>query len=250
MKNGILIVEDEYLIARDLKDILTKEGYNAIIDVNSVEQAINVIESTDLILVIIDINLRKDKDGVSLAEYLLKKDNIPYIYLTSNSDKVTLDRVKKTRPYGFLVKPYKDIDVITTVAIVLDNFIHRNIDTKRYKVEINSNIPFILKQSISFINDNIENKLDVNEIAAKTPWGYHHFLRVFKEYVGVTPYQYILKKKIEKAQSLLVETNIPVAQIAYKLGFESHGSFTNTFTKIVGVSPTQLRNSNIEKRFK
>jgi AraC-like DNA-binding protein/ActR/RegA family two-component response regulator len=241
MENFIVIVEDEYLIARDLKDILTKEGYKVIINIDSVELAISTIELCNPVLVIIDINLRNGNDGISLGEYLLEKDTIPYIYLTSNSDKVTIDRVKKTRPYGFLVKPYKDVDIITTVAIVLDNFIHRKIDPKRYKVEINSDIPYLLKTIIAFINENIENKLDINEIAAKTPWGYHHFLRVFKEYVGLTPYQYILKKKIERAQSLLIETNIPVAQIAYKLGFESHGTFTNTFSKIVGVSPSKVR---------
>jgi YesN/AraC family two-component response regulator len=241
MENTILVVEDEYLIARDLKDILTHEGYNVIINVDSVELAIEKIKEHNPKLVLIDINLKKDKDGVDLAAQLLEIDVVPYIFLTSNSDKITLERVAETRPYGFIVKPYKDIDVISTVKIVIDNFIHRNIDFKRYNVEINSNIPFILKQSISYINKHIESTIDIQEIAKKTPWGYNHYIRIFKEYVGLTPYQYVVKKRIERAETLLIETDLKILQISFNLGFDSHGAFTKMFKKITGQTPEQYR---------
>ncbi|OYU83510.1 MAG: hypothetical protein CFE24_10920 [Flavobacterium sp. BFFFF2] len=241
MENTILVVEDEYLIARDLKDILTHEGYNVIINVDSVDLAIEKIKEHNPKLVIIDINLKKDKDGVDLAAQLLEADLIPYIFLTSNSDKITLERVSQTRPYGFIVKPYKDIDVISTVKIVIENFFYRNIDVKRYHVEINSTIPFILKQSIAHINNHIESKIDIEEIASKTPWGYNHYIRIFKEYVGLTPYQYVVKKRIERAETILIETDVKIQQISYELGFDSHGAFTKLFKKITGKTPEQYR---------
>ena len=125
MKQTILVVEDELLIAFDLKEILEEEGYNAIINIVTVAQAIELIENEKPILVLIDINLKNNDDGVLIGHYLLKKDTIPYLYITSHSDKVTLDRVKETRPYGFIVKPFKPIDVKTTVSIILNNYQHK-----------------------------------------------------------------------------------------------------------------------------
>lgn len=107
MKQTIVVVEDELLIALDIKEILNEQGYEVIINVTSVEKAIAIIEEHDPILVLIDINLKQDKDGIELGQYLLIKDKIPYIYLTSYHDKLTLDRVKDTRPHGYIVKPLK-----------------------------------------------------------------------------------------------------------------------------------------------
>ena len=122
MNSRIIVVEDELFIARDIKEILEEEGYEVAINVSSVEQAIGLIEETNPALVLVDINLNRSKDGVDLGHYLLNKDRIPFIYITSFTDKLTMDRVKETRPYGFIVKPFKTIDILTTVALVLNNY--------------------------------------------------------------------------------------------------------------------------------
>lgn len=231
-KAPILIVEDELLIAFDIKQILSEEGYESIITVSSVEKAIEVVESSNPILVIIDIKLNQDKDGVDLGQYLLQKDNIPYIYLTSYADKLTVERVNHTRPYGYIVKPFKPIDLVTTISIVLNNFKHKNIDVKRSEDETQTPVPFKIKTVIAYINDHLYDKIKIEELAEITPWKLHHFIRIFSQYIGQTPYQYILSKKVELAEALLTETDQPINEIAYDLGFHSYSNFCIAFRKV------------------
>lgn len=241
MKPNILVVEDELLIARGIKSILSEEGYNVIINIVSVEQAIVAIEEHKPDLILIDINLKKDKDGVDLGHYLLEKDAVPYIYITSFSDKLTLDRVKDTRPYGYIVKPFKPIDVKTTIAIVLNNYKHRRIDIVRNDDEIHDDIPFVVKQTIDYIHQNINEKIEVSELIKMSRWKSQHFLRLFTKYTGTTPYQYILDRKIEKAKALLAETTLSASQISFELGFQSRANFYNAFKKKTDTTPENFR---------
>ncbi|MBU3661517.1 MAG: response regulator transcription factor [Flavobacteriales bacterium] len=233
----VLIVEDEFLIAKDIEGLLLDEGYEVISYVSTVDQAIQMIESNEPDLVLTDISLIGDKDGVDLGLYLIKKDTTPFIYLTSHTDKLIMDRVKETRPYGFIVKPFKDVDVKTTVEIVLNNFTHRKIDVVRSAEEVNNDIPFVLKKVINHINDHISEKIKVEELAQLTKWKSQHFQRLFFKYVGTTPNQYILNRKVEKAKGLLIETEMTVSEISFELGFQSTSNFFNAFKKITGKTP-------------
>lgn len=240
---SVLIVEDEALIAMHIRAILEEEEY-AVFTVNNVDEAITCIEKENIALVLIDIHLNKDKDGIILGKYLLQQDTIPYVYVTSFADKETIDRAKETRPYGYIVKPFKDIDVITSTSIVLNNYKHKAIDVCRKEVYFNDFIPFRLKEVICYINENIDKKLEIDELTSKTKWKRHHFMKQFMKYLHVSPYQYILTRKIEKAKTLLVDTAIPLNQIAYELGFNSYANFSNAFKKNCNMTA-----ENYRKRF-
>lgn len=238
----ILIVEDELLIAKDISIILEGEGYETVIGITTVNEAIEIINQENFVLVLIDINLRSNSDGVELGSYLLKKDTLPFIYITSHSDNVTLDRVKDTRPYGIIIKPFKAIDIKSTVSIVLSNFKHKHIDVFRndeeHKVD---EVPFILKNVIQFINDNITEKIEIQQLTEMTKWSHHHFIRTFTKYINQTPYQYILKKKIEKAKAIICESDTSLSIIAVELGFSSYSNFCNAFKKETGKTPEMFR---------
>lgn len=240
-KKRILIVEDEFIIAKDLEGLLLAEGYDVITFITSVDAAVEIIEEKKPDLVITDISLMGLKDGVDLGRYLIQKDTIPFIYLTSHADKLTLERVKETRPYGFIVKPFKDSDVIATVAIVLSNYNHRNIDVIRAKEEIVDDVPFIMKKVISYIHENITEKIMVDDLAHLTKWKSQHFQRLFSKYLGISPSQYILNQKIEKGISLLIETEMTVSEISFELGFQSTSNFFNAFKKHTGKTPDFYR---------
>lgn len=237
----ILIVEDEFLIARDLRNILVAEGYDVIIDVDNVELAIKTIELKMPQLVLIDIHLSNHSDGVMLGQYLLKRDKIPFIYITSYVDKLTMDRVNETRPYGFIVKPFKPIDIITTVSVVLNNSRHQKIDVSRSEVAPTSEVPYILKNVIQHINDHICEKITVTELTKMTKWKSQHFQRVFTQFMGMNPTEYIKIKKIEKAKTLLIETDMSVGDIVYELGYKSQSNFFSVFKTITKLSPENYR---------
>ncbi|OYU82968.1 MAG: hypothetical protein CFE24_13460 [Flavobacterium sp. BFFFF2] len=241
MKKTILIVEDEYLIARNLRNILLEEGYDVISEIESVEDAILVLERQPVHLVVLDINLKKDKDGIYLGHYLLNKATIPFVYITSYSDKLTLDRAGDTRPQGYLVKPFKAMDVISTVSIVLNNFNLREINKVREMEEPSDEIPFILQKVIDYINENIQNKITSDHLKNLTRWESAHFLRLFKKYVGQTPYKYITSRKMERAKALLTDTDIPIRQISYELGYLNHTNFCRAFKVHTGINPNEFR---------
>ena len=237
----ILIVEDEFLIAKDIGDILAEEGYKIINYVATYEDAKHIIETKKPDLVITDISLRQDKDGVDLGHYLVEKDKIPFIYITSHTDKMMMDRVHETRPYGFIVKPFKSVDVKTTVAVVLNNYQHRNLDILRTQNEIVDDIPFIMKRVIQHINTNLDQQIRVGDLAKITKWKPQHFQRLFIRFLGVTPNQYILNRRIEKAKALLAETPLTITNISNDLGFKNPSTFYLKFKKSTNKTPDAYR---------
>ncbi len=244
MKTKIIVVEDELLIALHIKKVLEKHDYEVVIDITSVEDAILYIEKTPPDLVLIDINLNKDKEGTELGKYLLKKDSIPYIYITSYSDKSTLEKVNMTRPKGYIVKPFKEEDLLATISVVLNNYYHKKIDIDNSNPINKDPIPFKVKEIVSYINTNLEKKLDVEKLTKLTKWKKDHFTRLFTKYLGTTPYQYVLTKKIERSKVLLSDTLIPINEIAFELGFDSHSNFYHLFKKIADDTPDNFRKRN------
>jgi AraC-like DNA-binding protein len=244
LQNLIIVVEDDFIIAQDLKEIIESEGFKVICESESVDNAIKIIKDLNPVLVVLDINLKAEKDGIEIGKFLLDYDKIPFIYVTSYSDTLTINRVKETRPYGYIKKPFNPVDIITNINIILNNFYHRNIDILRIDKDLNSlndEIPFILRRIINYINTNINETIEIDQLVIQTRWEKPHFSRMFKKYLGITPYQYILNQKIEKSKSILKETNNQIFEIAYELGFNSHSNFTTRFKKITGYSPDDYR---------
>jgi len=116
MKKKILIVEDQFIEANNLQMILEKEGYRVCAIARSVPIALEIIESEKPDLVLLDIFLQGNLTGIDLARKLREKD-IGFVYLSANSNKKTLDEAKITRPYGFLVKPFREKDILVTLDI-------------------------------------------------------------------------------------------------------------------------------------
>lgn len=112
----ILIVEDQFIEAHDLQLILERAGYQVLGLMRSVAQALEFIEKETPDLVFLDIFLKGKETGIDLAK-ILKERHIGFIYLSANSSKSVLDEAKKTRPYGFIVKPFREQDVLINLDI-------------------------------------------------------------------------------------------------------------------------------------
>lgn len=120
----ILIVEDELIIAEDLKQILLGLGYPVGETAASAAEARTLIREDNPDLVILDITIQGPTDGIELAAMIKEEFHIPFIFLTSHSDPETLGRAKETYPYGYLVKPFQEHDIKVAVEIALNNFQH------------------------------------------------------------------------------------------------------------------------------
>lgn len=115
----ILIVEDEVIIAIDLKSKLTQLGYHVLDIVYNSDQVTDKIVSLKPDLILLDINILGTRNGIQIAELINENYKIPFVYVTSYTDQHTLEQVKKTKPAGYIVKPFtlEDIRVELELSI-------------------------------------------------------------------------------------------------------------------------------------
>ncbi|MFD2571634.1 sigma 54-interacting transcriptional regulator [Spirosoma soli] len=112
----VLIVEDEFVIANDLRLILSEAGYSVLGIADSVAEAQELIEQRRPDMVLLDIYLKGKKSGLDLAKQL-GDSGIPFIFVSANDNRSILEEVKATQPSGYIVKPFREKDIVTTLEI-------------------------------------------------------------------------------------------------------------------------------------
>ena len=116
-----LIVEDEFLIAENTAEILERAGYTNIRMASTVDEAIAEIEKEAPTMVLTDIALGQAKSGIDLGALLHTQYKIPFIYITSHSSPEILGKAKHTRPNAYIIKPFKNEDLIVAIELALFN---------------------------------------------------------------------------------------------------------------------------------
>ncbi|KAF2326580.1 sigma 54-interacting transcriptional regulator [Flavobacterium ginsenosidimutans] len=132
MGSKVLIVEDEFIVANDLQLILKQAGYIVTGIAVSAEEANEHIAKNKPDLVLLDIYLEGKQSGIDLAKKL-KAENIAFVYLSANSNQTILEEAKRTDPYGFLVKPFREKDLLITLEIA--SYRHKNSIESRLRQE-------------------------------------------------------------------------------------------------------------------
>ncbi|MDK2833886.1 MAG: two-component system, response regulator PdtaR [Methanolobus sp.] len=115
----ILVVEDENIIALNIKKKLKSFGYTVPAIVSTAEDAIKMTEITFPDLILMDVMLKGEMNGVQAIEEIRKKFDIPVIYLTAYSDDEVLERAKLTQPYGYVLKPFEEDDLRAVIEMAL-----------------------------------------------------------------------------------------------------------------------------------
>ncbi len=116
-KKKILIVEDEEIVALDIKDMLYDLGYDVIGITSSRDEALENVEKDKPDLVLMDIMLGDKDNGIEAAEEIRSRYKVPVIYLTAYADSNTLERAKKTAPYGYIIKPFQEKELATAITL-------------------------------------------------------------------------------------------------------------------------------------
>ncbi|NET27517.1 bifunctional diguanylate cyclase/phosphodiesterase [Okeania sp. SIO1I7] len=115
----ILIVEDELIVAENLRMVLQKLGYEIVGVIHSGEEVIQQVATTNPDLILMDIMLQGEIDGITAAEKIHQQFQSPVIFTTAYADDDTIERAKHTHPYGYLIKPFQILDLKTTIEITL-----------------------------------------------------------------------------------------------------------------------------------
>ncbi|MBK7433100.1 MAG: response regulator transcription factor [Chitinophagaceae bacterium] len=121
-KFKILIVEDEPVIAENISIYLDNNDFEVSAIAYDSDEAIEQLEANTPDAVIMDINLESEQDGIDIAGYINSKIHIPFLFLTSYSDKHTLDRAKAVKPSGYIVKPFNEKTLLASLEIAISNF--------------------------------------------------------------------------------------------------------------------------------
>ncbi len=232
-----LIVEDEALVAKDIGEILSSNGYEVTAKVGSVEEALISIEQTVPNIALLDIKLNGAADGVDLAHILREQHQIPYLYITAHSDRITFERAKSSQPAAYLIKPFKEEEVFTAVELAIFNHLNhdRSLSTKECNQE-----GWRVNQLRAYILEHLSESIKLGDLAEVVKMSVYHFAHHFKDQMGIPPYQYVINLRLEQAEKLLI-TDLSIAQIAFETGFSSQSHFNKHFKKKHNLSPAAYR---------
>ena len=118
----VLVVEDEVIVALELQNHLERLGYDVVGSVTSGEKAVRQAAQLQPNLVLMDIRLDGDLDGIEAARRIRAAHDIPIIFLTAFGDEETLERAKETGPFGFILKPFKERELFATIEVALSKY--------------------------------------------------------------------------------------------------------------------------------
>ena len=145
-KPKIFIVEDEPIIAAFLEQCLVDEGFECLGVADSFDQAKQELLHLRPDLILLDINLGDGPDGIDLAHFMNQQINKPFLFVTSNTDSQTLERVKLTNPSGFIMKPFKKHDLITQIDLAWHAYQVRSANTQiDFTSSVLTNTHFFIK---------------------------------------------------------------------------------------------------------
>lgn len=197
MKNAnVLIVEDEVIIAKDMSLTLTKLGYNVVGHSVSGQDAVHMAAEKRPDVVMMDVMLKGDVNGIEAAKEIKQKHNIPVVFITAYSDEDTLSRTHLSSPFGYLVKPFKATDLRATIETALARFREEDelkkeneILHKLYKHDSDQNILFV-KTNAKLI------RLKINDIL---------YIEALKDYVNIftTDNKYMVRTTMKGIQDKL-----------------------------------------------
>ena len=144
----VLIAEDEVLIAHDIQSCLKRSGFQIAGVAYDRADALDIIKHKRVDIALLDINLEGQMEGIELAKYLNEEHGIPFVFLTSYSNPKVLNEAKMVNPMGYLVKPFKREDIVTSLNIALHNynFFNKGFDWKKLESSLSFGVTFTPKE--------------------------------------------------------------------------------------------------------
>ncbi|HPE82352.1 MAG: response regulator [Aequorivita sp.] len=166
----ILIVEDEMVIAANISLQLTELGYEVTGVLPRGEEAVAHLHIDKPDIVLLDIRLKGEMDGIKTAQEIQKHYNIPIIYLTANADEAHFNRAKETNPYAFISKPFKKLDLQRAIELTVNRISVENVSENNNgngndtSTTNNSTTDFILNDRIFVRHNEKMLKIDIKDI--------------------------------------------------------------------------------------
>jgi len=241
-KVKIMVVEDEIVVAREIKEKLQAYDYDVPAVLRSGEEVLGAVLEYAPDLILMDIKLKGRKNGIATSRLINKQLQIPIVFLTAYGDKDTLLNAKRTNPYGYIIKPFQDQELIATIEMALNRF------TIEKKLEENRNYLSTVLSSIAdgVITTDVKGIITfINPVAEKlTGWKYadalgKNIISVFHivQKMFFNPVEDPVKKMLRSKEIVMLPDNtILIAENGEKIHVETSGAPIKDKTgKIIGV---------------
>ncbi|WP_439490277.1 sigma-54-dependent transcriptional regulator [Algoriphagus sp.] len=235
MKIKILIVEDQFIEAKSLHVILTSAGYLVCTIARSVASALTIIDKEMPDLVLVDIFLQGEGTGIDLGKSLHER-NLPFVYLSANSDRKILNEAKMTKPYGFMVKPFRSNDVLIMLEVAFYLHQHRPVETNG---SFTHHTPSTGEISLEFNNliGRSPNFLAILEQANRISQSDVSVLILGESGTGKEMIAHAIHKSSPRRDKPFIAVNcgaLPVNLIESELFGHEKGAFTSAIVKRIG----------------
>ena len=209
----VYIVEDIAISRMSLETMLEENNYTVVGSAATAETAWKQLQTLSPDLILLDINLAGEKNGVWLAQQVRKSLNIPIVYLTAFGDQQTLKEVLQTNPNGYLMKPYQEASLLTTIEIAFQNFSETKTDNfifikeKLSKIKLNVNAIYNIKSDGNYLEIVLKDKKHVIRgklLEFKKELPLNQFLQSHQRYlVNVDKVTMLTKNTVELSEKII-----------------------------------------------
>jgi YesN/AraC family two-component response regulator len=254
MELKILVVDDEMPTLKGLYRVLNKwsQGRYEILTAENGEEAIERIEKygDSIMLILSDIRMPR-RDGLSLLQWLRQRNlSIMTILFTGHAEFEYAREALRNGAANYLLKPVSEESLIEEVELALVRVEQKRMDLK--KISLADQHPELLQQddpirnsfivkAVEFITDQLSTPLTAMRVAEAVHLNSSYFSVLFKEEIGSTFTDYLIKVRLKKAKELLLRTDMKIYEIAEQIGYQTPSHFVKVFQEQEGLTPKKYR---------
>lgn len=251
----ILIVEDDLECLALLESLLKRRGYSNVVVAGSGEAALEYLAGNEVGALVLDLHL-PGLSGTGLVRKVRACRPCMSVVVVTGSTKLdTAVECMKLGAVDFLTKPI----VLERLVECLDRALERYQEGRAAAGRILAGeapawregevgppaipeeLPERLRAAVRYLEENLAAPISLERLAEEACFSKFHFCREFKKYLGVTPIQYLMQRRIDLAARLLRSKHLPISAIALKTGFPDQSEFTKSFKRCLGVTPSTYK---------
>lgn len=243
----VLIIDDEEIICKSLKEDFYRFNHGVIYDVftaNSVSEAEQIYTQERIDIIISDINMPRVK-GLTLIEKIRKIDKECLIFVLSAYDDFSYVRnAFKCGVNDYILKPisYSELDRKIKPLIKRKSEMIQHPETVVISLEERK-----MEDALKYIKEHLDMNLSMSNVAEFLSISYSYFSKLFRIYAGMTFPNYLLMLRMEKAKEYLLNPYTKISKVAQKVGYQNNSHhFSRDFSKYIGISPTEYRKNNVK----
>ncbi|UXX78448.1 response regulator [Reichenbachiella carrageenanivorans] len=238
-KFRVYVVEDELLIARALEIAIEESGYEYVGGTDNAGEAIKDIIEIQPDIVLLDITIAGEKDGIALAHEINKISQTPFLFVTSHTTDQFLMRVNETHPAGFISKPFNESDIKANIMIAMNNHEDRLAKQAPPVLSYDEKILGLLRENI--VQHLEKEDISVESLAETVSMSESTLRRFLKKMIDQSPGNFIREVRLEVAYELLKnKQEKSISQVANQVGFQNVNHFSQLFEKKYGLRASSM----------